>query len=76
MSADCPLPPGIGKRFAIAEATCFIAKLLRVWRVEILTRPGETRAEWEARCMRGTAVLNFGVEHVPIRLVRRNVKEA
>ena len=50
---------------------CFLAKLLKQWRVEILANEGETKTEWEARCMRGRALMNFGVGDVPVRLVRR-----
>ena len=62
---------GIGRRFAITEATCFLAKLVRDWRVEILTRGGESEAQWEAKYMEGRAVTNFGIAEMPVRLVRR-----
>ncbi|KAI0656081.1 cytochrome P450 [Cubamyces menziesii] len=61
----------IGRRFAITEATCFLAKLVRDWRVEILTRGGESKAQWEAKYMEGRAVTNFGIAEMPVRLVRR-----
>ncbi|KAI0323886.1 cytochrome P450 [Cubamyces sp. BRFM 1775] len=61
----------VGRRFAITEATCFLAKLVRDWRVEILTRGGETKAQWEAKYMEGRAISNFGIAEMPVRLVRR-----
>ena len=63
--------PGIGRRFAITEGTCFLAKLVRDWRVEILTRDGETKAQWEEKYMNGKAISNFGLHEMPVRLVRR-----
>ena len=65
------LATGIGRKFAITEAICFLARLLRRWRVDMLTRPGETRAEWEKRVVRGVVVMNLGIGDVPVRLVRR-----
>lgn len=62
---------GIGRKFAITEGTCFLAKLLRDWKVEIIAGPGESKEQWRARVMRGRPVMNFGVGTVPIRLVRR-----
>ncbi|KAI0323885.1 cytochrome P450 [Cubamyces sp. BRFM 1775] len=61
----------IGRRFAITEAACFLAKLVRDWRVEILTRDGETKAEWEEKYMNGKPISNFGIVEMPVRLVRR-----
>lgn len=55
----------------MTEATCFIARLVRDWRVEVLPVNGESRAAWEARCMRGQMLTNFGVAEVSVRLVRR-----
>ncbi|KAH9912149.1 cytochrome P450 [Epithele typhae] len=42
----------IGRRFAITAGVCFLANLLRDWRVELLAPHGESRAEWEARYRR------------------------
>ncbi|KAH9895604.1 cytochrome P450 [Cubamyces lactineus] len=61
----------IGRRFAITEGTCFLAKLVRDWRVEILTRDGETKAQWEEKYMNGKAISNFGLHDMPVRLVCR-----
>ena len=62
---------GIGRRFAITESVCFLAKLVRGWRVEALVRAGESRAQWAERVMQGKALMTFGVRDVPVRLVRR-----
>ncbi|KAH9914912.1 cytochrome P450 [Epithele typhae] len=35
----------IGRRFAITEGVCFLANLLRDWRVELLAPHGESRAD-------------------------------
>ncbi|GJE92705.1 cytochrome P450 [Phanerochaete sordida] len=61
----------IGRKFAITEGVCFLARLLRRWKVEMLTKPGETKAEWERRVVRGVVVLNLGIGDVPIRMIRR-----
>ena len=62
----------MGRRFALTEGVCFLAKLVRDWRVEILANEGESKARWEERVMQGQAVMNFGVGDVPVRLVRRS----
>ena len=44
---------------------------MRDWRVEVLLQDGETRAQWEARCMHGKPVTNFGVTNMSVQLVKR-----
>ncbi|KIP03139.1 hypothetical protein PHLGIDRAFT_130320 [Phlebiopsis gigantea 11061_1 CR5-6] len=60
-----------GRRFALTEACCFLAHLLRDWKVEIIARQGETKAQWRARVMRAHTTMTLGVGDVPVRLVRR-----
>lgn len=60
-----------GRRFALTEACCFLAHLLRDWRVEIIARPGESKAEWRQRVMRAHTTMTMGVGDVPVRLIRR-----
>ncbi|EKM48946.1 uncharacterized protein PHACADRAFT_214578 [Phanerochaete carnosa HHB-10118-sp] len=62
----------IGRKFAIAEGVCFLSKLLRHWKVRIITKEGETREEWRRRVMRGYMDMNLGVRDVPIRLFMLN----
>ncbi|KAL7277610.1 hypothetical protein ACG7TL_008537 [Trametes sanguinea] len=62
----------IGRRFALTEGMCFLAKLLRSWRVEMLAKEGETKEEWRRRVVQGKVTMNLGVGPVPIRLSRRS----
>ncbi|KAF9243485.1 cytochrome P450 [Melanogaster broomeanus] len=66
----------IGRKFATTEAVCFLASLLRDWRVEPLlaTKPDgkvETQDEWRERIMQATMSVTMGIKDVPLRLVRR-----
>ncbi|KAF5365981.1 hypothetical protein D9758_006676 [Tetrapyrgos nigripes] len=66
----------VGRRFAITEAVCFIACLLRDYRVEPLLGvksdgTKETRTEWRERVLDGKIVLTLGVKDVPLRFVPR-----
>ncbi|KAF9243481.1 cytochrome P450 [Melanogaster broomeanus] len=66
----------IGRKFATTEAVCFLASLLRDWRVEPLLamKPDgkvETQDEWRERVMQATMSLTMGIKDVPLRLVRR-----
>jgi hypothetical protein len=62
---------GPGKKFALSEAICFLALLLQEWKLEIILREGETRSQWRDRVMKGHQGMIFGVENVPVRLLRR-----
>ncbi|GJE92691.1 cytochrome P450 [Phanerochaete sordida] len=66
-SRSCP-----GRKFALTEGTCFLAKLLRNWKIEMLAHEGETQQQWKERVVRGQILFNFGVGSVPVRLVRRS----
>ncbi|KAJ7512690.1 cytochrome P450 [Mycena galericulata] len=61
----------IGRRFATVEATCFLAYLLRDWKVEPILLDGESKAAWGARVLDARIVLTLGVAEFPVRLVRR-----
>ncbi|KAF9243482.1 cytochrome P450 [Melanogaster broomeanus] len=66
----------IGRKFATTEAMCFLASLLRDWRVEPLLamKPDgkvETQDEWRERVMQATISFTMGIKNVPLRLVRR-----
>ncbi|KAJ7266971.1 cytochrome P450 [Mycena haematopus] len=62
----------IGRRFATVEATCFLALLLRDWKVSPLLRNGESKDAWGARMMEANISLTLGVRNVPLRFERRN----
>lgn len=65
-------PLGIGRRFALTEGICYLARVLRDWKVVILPEGEDTREQWSDRVLRGYTVMNFGIGKVPIRLVRRH----
>jgi cytochrome P450 len=62
----------IGKKFAVVEATCFLALLLRDYKLRIGDqREGESRKMWRERRMQGRMELTFQPESIPIVLERR-----
>jgi len=61
----------IGRRFATVEATCFLALLLRDWKVLPILRDGESKQTWAARVMDAHIVLTLGVADIPLRFERR-----
>jgi len=63
----------IGRKFALFEMTCFLALLLRDWKVEPLLAPKETLEGWKKRVMvdKITLAITLGSERVPLRVVRR-----
>lgn len=61
----------IGRKFAQVEAVCWLALLLRDWKVEPLLRPGETLEEWRERVLSAQLVMTLTVGPVPLRFVRR-----
>ncbi|KAF8637894.1 hypothetical protein AX17_002517 [Amanita inopinata Kibby_2008] len=61
----------LGRKFALTESVCFLAMLLRDWKVEPLLRPGETKDAWRNRVLDAKVLLMLGVSDVPIRLTRR-----
>ncbi|KAF7360365.1 hypothetical protein MVEN_00766200 [Mycena venus] len=62
----------IGRRFATVEATCFLALLLRDWKVLPVLCNGETKEAWGARMMDANIVLTLGVHDIPLRFERRH----
>jgi len=62
----------IGRRFATVEATCFLAFLLRDWKVLPILRDGESKEQWESRVMDGRIMITLGVKDIPVRFVKRN----
>ncbi|KAF8994053.1 cytochrome P450, partial [Cyathus striatus] len=61
----------LGRKFAITEAVCFLTMVLRDWKVEPLTKTGQSIDEWFEELSKCTAFLTLGARSVPIRLVRR-----
>ncbi|EPQ50622.1 cytochrome P450 [Gloeophyllum trabeum ATCC 11539] len=62
----------LGRKFALVEATCFLALFLREWRVDPLFREGETVEAWKERCLQaGFVGLAFGLRDVPLKITRR-----
>lgn len=62
----------IGRRFALTEGICYLARVLRNWKVMILPEGEETKEKWSDRVLRGYTIMNFGIGKVPVRLVRRD----
>ena len=62
----------IGRRFALTQATCLLAMLLREWRVVPCLRGTESVEQWRERALQGSLVgISFGVSGVALKLVRR-----
>lgn len=61
----------IGRKFAAVEAVCWLAMLLRDFKVEVPSQPGETREQTRERVMQAQMIMTLSVGDVPIRLVRR-----
>ncbi|KAL0569773.1 hypothetical protein V5O48_012184 [Marasmius crinis-equi] len=61
----------IGRKFATTEAVCFLAMLLRDYKVEPLLQHGETKERWKKRILDGKIVLTLGVLDVPVTFTKR-----
>lgn len=62
----------IGKKFAMTEAVCFLANLLRDWRIDPLLKAGETVDGWKSRVLSKTDItLTLSIATVPVNLIRR-----
>ncbi|PVF94766.1 cytochrome P450 [Serendipita vermifera] len=62
----------IGKRFAMTEAVCFLANILRDWEVHPLLKEGETVEQWKERVLTKVDVnLILSIVDAPVKLVRR-----
>ena len=68
-----PLGPRacIGRKFATTEAVCFLAMLLRDWKVEPVLLEGETPAQWRQRVMQAKLVMALAMDDVPLKLTMR-----
>jgi len=64
----------IGRKFSLAEATCFLVMLLRDWRVDVDLAEGETPQQWQERVMTGQITVLRGLGPIPVRLSRRNLQ--
>ncbi|KAG8833850.1 hypothetical protein FRC17_009967 [Serendipita sp. 399] len=61
----------IGKKFAMTEAVCFLANLVRDWRIEPKLESGETVEGWKQRVFGVNVMLTLGITDVPVTLTRR-----
>ncbi|KDQ08635.1 hypothetical protein BOTBODRAFT_191643 [Botryobasidium botryosum FD-172 SS1] len=61
----------IGRKFSLAEMTCFTAMLLRDWRVEVDRPEGESPQEWQRRVMTDTISGLRGLGPISVRLTKR-----
>lgn len=66
----------IGRKYSSTEAVCFLAHLLRDWRVEplFLVRPNgqvESVDEWRERVFRADVMVTLGIKDHGVRFVRR-----
>lgn len=62
----------LGHKFAKIEAVAFLTYLLRTWRIEPVTREGETVKQWQARVLEPRIGLTLMLSDVTVRFVRRN----
>ncbi|KDQ08642.1 hypothetical protein BOTBODRAFT_645444 [Botryobasidium botryosum FD-172 SS1] len=61
----------IGRKFSLTEATCFVAMLLRDWRVEVDLTEGESPQQWQRRVMTDKANGPRGLGPISVRFVKR-----
>ncbi|KAF8994052.1 cytochrome P450 [Cyathus striatus] len=61
----------IGRKFAVTESVCLIAMFLRDWKIEPLTKPGESVEQWFDKVSQARVVLTLAVGDVGLRFVRR-----
>ena len=64
----------IGRKFATTEAVCFLAMVLRDYKVEPLLQDGESREQWKSRVLDGKVIMTLGVLDVPVTFTRRTRK--
>ncbi|KDQ14273.1 hypothetical protein BOTBODRAFT_110236 [Botryobasidium botryosum FD-172 SS1] len=64
----------IGRKFALAEMTCFVAMLLRDWRVEVDLAEGESPQQWQRRVMTDTASGLRAMGPLSVRFVTREAR--
>ncbi|KAK1232459.1 hypothetical protein PQX77_004397 [Marasmius sp. AFHP31] len=61
----------IGRKFATTEAVCFLAMVLRDFKVEPHLQDGESKEGWKNRILDGKILTTLGVLDVPITFTRR-----
>lgn len=62
----------LGRKFAMMEAVCLLALLLRDWKVGVLLLDGETEEQWKDRVLHGGLIgLGYGVHNMSITLTKR-----
>ncbi|KDQ08636.1 hypothetical protein BOTBODRAFT_37788 [Botryobasidium botryosum FD-172 SS1] len=61
----------IGRKFSLAEATCFAVMLLRDWRVEVDLAEGETPQQWQRRVLTDKVNGQRGLGPISVKFVRR-----
>jgi len=64
----------IGRKFSLAEATCFVAMLLRDWRVEVDLAEGESPQQWQRRVMTDKVNGPRGLGPISVRFTRRKLQ--
>ncbi|KAF8575485.1 cytochrome P450 [Ramaria rubella] len=61
----------LGRKFAMVEIVCFLATILRDWKVEVVRDAGETREQWRERVLRARFEIVMILPDLPLKLVRR-----
>ncbi|KAF8592132.1 cytochrome P450 [Ramaria rubella] len=61
----------LGRKFATVEIVCFLATILRDWKVEVVRNAGETREQWRERVLKPTFEAVMILPDLPLKLVRR-----
>jgi len=64
----------LGRKFAMLEMTCFVALILRDWKVEPILEAGEDLKGWRKRVLDDdvTLTITLGPSKVPLKLTRRD----
>jgi len=63
----------IGRRFAITETVCFLAMILRDWKVEPIIPDGETEEQWRARANEAYMGISLRCGDAPMRFTKRRL---
>ena len=63
----------IGRKFATSEALCFLSRMLRDWKVDVILQDGESRKGYEERVMTTMCKLglSFGVGQIKLKFTKR-----
>ncbi|TFK59164.1 cytochrome P450 [Pluteus cervinus] len=65
----------LGRKFATIESVCFLASLLRDWKVTPTLRVGETKEAWQDRVMDAKIMLTLSLKDVPLTFTRREARK-